>query len=80
MMPGNRSTPSAVIPTASLRVEYWASNPRRPIAIGIISAGKMIATIELDEFKRAVDILIDLERYDRLRRASPAIKVDPEPL
>lgn len=50
-----------MIPTAKLGVECWMVNPPQPGAVGVMVDGKVIAVIELDEFKKTYQRLLELE-------------------
>lgn len=49
------------IPVATLAIESWATNPPRPGSCGVFVDGKLCAVVELDELKRAVADLEELE-------------------
>jgi hypothetical protein len=50
-----------MVPVAKLHIECATINPPKPLGVGIMADGKIIATCSLDELRNAVTRLHDLE-------------------
>lgn len=54
-----------MIPTASLRIEYFATNPPKPDICTVIVEGKPIAYVTLDDLRAAAQRLEEMEAARR---------------
>ncbi len=51
-----------MIPQATLAIESHPMNPPKPLGVGVLVDGKLIAVMPLDELRRAAAHLAEMEK------------------